>query len=204
MKQILTAFALIMSMTLMAQKPVNPGARGLKQAERLKAELQLNDQQYASVRTINQKYAKEFVSVRNNEAMEKKEKHVQLKAMKQERAEDISAVLTPEQKVKWEKLRAENKEKKKAKVKQRKENIESLNLTAHQKTKMKEAHQAFKSKARALKAEEKSSKDDRKAAMKSLKLERDSEVRKILTDEQFAKWKEMKKNGKKGRGRGKR
>jgi hypothetical protein len=200
MKQIVAAFAMLMSVTLLAQKPVSPEEKGLKQADRLRTELQLNEQQYASVRTINQEYAKQVGDVRKNEAIEKKAKHNQVKELKNEREKEISAVLTPEQKVKWEKLRAENKEKKKAKVKERRQNIEALNLSDDQKVRLKETQQAFKAKARALKEEQKASKSERKGAMKLLKVERDSEVRKILTADQFAKWKEMKKNGKKGRG----
>ncbi len=67
-----------------------------------------------------------------------------------------------------------------------------LNLSAEQKTKMKEIGQSFKGKMMAIKSDAALSKDQRKIQVGEVAKGHEAEIKAVLSPEQFTKWQEMK------------
>ncbi len=205
-RSIMLIGALVISSAIFAQKrDKHPGAAA--PMEKLRTELSLDDQQFATIKGINKKYAEQFSQLRNDSTADKGDKRVALKDLRNKRANEINAVLTPNQKTKLEKLKADRAEKRKDKVKFRNEQRQAqmakvLSLTDDQALKVKEANKTFVEKAKVVREQSRDDKNATKEAMKNLRKEHESAMQSILTKDQFAKWKDMRKTkmqGKKGR-----
>ncbi len=175
--------------------------RASRHAERMKTELSLNDDQFASVKTINKKYANRHIAIRRDSSMTRDQKYEQFKDLRMERKEEIESVLTPDQKVKWEVARKKRTEKMREKAADRKAKRdkflkEELALTDDQQTKMETARKSVKGKLDHLRANTSLSKDEKHAEMKQIRAEYESSVRQVLTDEQFNKWQQLKERRK--------
>lgn len=167
--------------------------------EKLKTELALDDQQYATIKGINQKYAEQFSQIRKDTVTSKSDRHTTLRALRDKRQTEINAVLTTQQKAKFETLKKERAEKRKATVKARGEErqaqlIKDLSLSDAQATKLKAANQAYVEKLKALRAN--TDKESTQAEIKKLRKDHQATLQSILTPEQFSKWKELRKSGK--------
>ena len=109
----LTAMLLLAVTTTFAQRGFGrqgerPSAeeRAQRQTERMQEELKLNDEQTASVKTINQKYAEKMEALWENRPDEREAMREQMQALNAEKEKEISAVLTEEQAQQWEELKA--------------------------------------------------------------------------------------------------
>ena len=168
------------------------------QADKLKTELSLTDAQYASIKGIDKKYADKHAAIKKDSTLTKEKKFGQLKSLKDDKDKEVSAVLTPEQTAKWKALKAEKAEKKKE---HREEAIASheqkvktdLALSDEQFSKFQAENKAYKDKIGALKKDDKS-KEKNGAEFKKLTTEHEAKLKTIFTDEQFTKWKAMKKD----------
>jgi periplasmic protein CpxP/Spy len=165
---------------------------GSKQAERLKKELQLTEQQFVSVKHTNEKFVKEITDIRNDETLSKESKRKKASLLKESRINEISSVLTAEQKTKWEQITAERREEKKKFKKQRREDLQALELTKDQKSRLKAEQQSFKAAVRDLKSSQTASKQEIKSKRLALKADHKENIKKILSEDQFAKWQTMK------------
>lgn len=176
------------------EKQRNHGEGHLK---KLRSELALTDEQYASIKTINQKYRDEFSVLRSDSSQERNQKHVTMKKLRDERGKEIDAVLSSEQKVKLEALQKERAEQRKAFMKKRGENrhatmVRELSLSDDQAKRVADANQLFIEKVRTTREKSGASEDLKKARQ-----EHEATIRSILTPEQFDKWKAMRKSMKK-------
>jgi periplasmic protein CpxP/Spy len=77
-----------------------------------------------------------------------------------------------------------------------------LNLNDAQSAKLKSIHDTQKGKMAAIKSDNTLSKEEKKSKIKEMKAAHDTEMKSVLTHEQYTKWSEMKKNkkGKMGKG----
>jgi Spy/CpxP family protein refolding chaperone len=197
--------ALMISSVIFAQtkdKHRHGGEAGL---EKFKKELSLNDVQYASIKGINKKYAGQFSLLRKDSVTSKTERHTAIKNLRVEKQKEITAVLTADQKMKYEKLKKERSEKRKAQIKTRDEErhaklAKDLSLTVDQAVKVSDANKAFIEKAKALRQNSSGDKASNKEALKKLRKEHDATMQSVLTPDQFTKWKEMRKS-KHGKGK---
>jgi hypothetical protein len=206
-KSILLSMAMMISVMIYAQhKEKDPAERAAHQTERMKSQLSLNDAQYASVKTINEKYAKKFSALRNDDA--KQEKRNEVKSLKDLRQQEINAVLTPEQQQKWQAYREQKQEQGKAhrgeRMDQRREDWKTaLGLTDEQAKKMEAEQIKFHGLLKEIKANTTIDTPAKKLATEKVKQSHKKAVEEILTPDQFAKWKkikrEMKHNRKEGR-----
>lgn len=78
-----------------------------------------------------------------------------------------------------------SKQDRKAKMKQ---HADDLGLSAEQKTKMKEIGQSFKGKMKAIKSDEALSKDQKKMQAGEVAKQHETDVKALLSAEQFTKW----------------
>lgn len=207
MKKILVlVIALMFTGTIYAQRADSPHKspedRAAKQAENMKQKLGLSDQQYASIRSINLKYAERISKLRADTATAREDRHKQMRDLHTQKQSEITQVLSDEQQAKWKTLREDQRNKAGARQGRKGAGSESdwkksLSLSDEQSARLDEAHTAFREKIRTIRDDEKLSEEQRKEKAKAVRAEHESEVKSILSEEQFRKWKEMKKDGKK-------
>ncbi len=191
-KNFLLVIAMMMSTIIFAQHHKGDGKRH-DPSETMKTVLSLNDNQYATIKGINKKYAEKQTSLRQDTLQSRDAKHDAVKSLNQERKQEIQAVLTAEQNAKWKAYKTEQKTKRKeehqkAVEKHQAEMKAALSLSDEQTEKMKLAGNDFKEK---LHAARKDNKGD-KAELKKLKTEYETVVKGILTEEQYQKWTSLK------------
>jgi hypothetical protein len=161
---------------------------GNGQIEKMKTDLALNDTQYAAIKNINEKYAAKQATLKMDSSA-----HETFKALHQEKDKEIQAVLTPEQKTKWETFKVQRNETRKRKVTERLEGNDArmksdLSLSDDQFTKMQAANKSFREKVKTLKGQSSGEQLRDNPEFKKLKTDHDAAVKNILTEEQFAKW----------------
>lgn len=190
--------ALMISSVIFAQTKDKRHHDGEARLEKFKSELSLNDTQYSSIKGINKKYAEQFSKLRKDSVTSKSEKHTTIKSLREQREKEINAVLTPDQKSKLESLKKERVEKRKADKKVRADEhqakmVKELSLSDDQAAKIKEANKSLIEKTKALR-ENSGDKTSDKEEMKKLRKEHEATMQSILTKDQFAKWKDMRKS----------
>jgi Spy/CpxP family protein refolding chaperone len=196
------AMALMISTMIFAQqKHRDPQQIAAWQTEKMKENLALNDTQYASVKKINESYADKFASVRKDDKKVTGEKREALKTIRREHVQAINSVLTPDQQQKWKTLReekkAERKEHRHARHEHRKEKVKTaLSLTDDQASRIESINKDFIEKRHAVKIDKSLSESEMETKLESLKTEHNTAMKSILTDEQFKKWQELKKDHK--------
>jgi protein CpxP len=131
MKNVILAISLMLVTLTFAQKSETKGERGSsqemveKRLGKLKAELNLTDDQMKQIKPIMEARVEKMKSKKESQQAEKAEKKAQREAMKEEmKADDekMKKILTPEQYEKWKALRNDDKEKMKEKIKERRKN----------------------------------------------------------------------------------
>lgn len=157
----------------------------------MKTVLSLDETQDVAFQEISKKYAEQYKVLRE-------EQHKAFRVLHEQREKEIAALLTPEQTAKLkahkEQKAAQHKERMQKAMEQRDAKLKStLSLTDQQAESLKAARKEFGEKAAALRA---SGKKD-KASFGKLKGEHDARIKSILSAEQYQKWSEMKKDGRK-------
>lgn len=121
MKIIIKAFALsfmlLASFSMLqaqqtSRKDMTPETRAIRQAERMKQDLGLTDQQFEKVKAINLKYAQQAEANFKAQKAEREKRQEARKATMTKQQEEIGSVLTKEQSEKWTELRKERMAKK--------------------------------------------------------------------------------------------
>lgn len=79
--------------------------------EQLKKELGLTEEQVAAIEKAAAAEREKREAIRSNTSLTKEQKRQEMRASRQRMDAAIAAVLTPEQKTKWEEIRAQRKEK---------------------------------------------------------------------------------------------
>jgi len=189
-------------MTYAQHKEKDPAKMAEHRTEKMKTYLGLNETQYASVRQINEKYAEKISAARKDDP--KMEKRAEIDALRDQHAQEINAVLTPEQQQKWKTLSDEHREKQKEHREKnhehRKQELKAaLSLSDAQEKQMQAAHESFKTKMKTLHDDKTLSESDKKLKATTLKTEHENAVKEILSADQFAKWKDMRKEFKEHR-----
>jgi hypothetical protein len=192
---VLSALMMISSVMFAQQK--NKAAHGAR-LEKMKSELSLNDTQYASIKGINKKYAEQISKIKKDSTSNKTEKHSAVKTLREQKAKEVNAVLTADQKTKYEKLKQERRDKRMAERTARANEHQAkltkdLGLNDDQALKVKDANKAFIQNVKALRERSGESKVANKEEIKKLRKEHEATMKSLLTDAQFKKWKELRK-----------
>ena len=114
MKNVLWIALLFVNVALIAQsgngRPEGPrGPRG-ENFEKLKAELQLTDDQVAQWKEVQENMRAQLQELRDDESMERSQKREKIKEMRDAVNESIKGILTEEQYTRLEELRATRQE----------------------------------------------------------------------------------------------
>lgn len=182
--------ALVISTIAFAQVKQNGHRNAGGQAERMKEVLSLSDEQYASVKSVNQKYAEKFREMRKESSTSRED----YRKLQQQKRSEINSVLTDAQQQTWKEYRAEQRtERKKSFENRKKDRIEkmksSLDLSDDQIKKLQDANQKFAKQRKALMTDSSLTKEEKKTKFKALSGEQDAAVKGILSPEQYKKWK---------------
>lgn len=105
---LITALGTGVSIAQKQQKPkMDPVERATKRTDRMKEELNLSQAQYDQLLEIHTAHAKEMAAERENEQVAREERKAEMKKRKDAIDAEISAILTEDQKIKWEQIKAE-------------------------------------------------------------------------------------------------
>ncbi len=199
MKKVVILGVWMMATTFLVAQSHSNGAHSarVKQADKMKTELSLDESQYASIMSIHEKYIDKYRLLRHDSSMVRDEKFAQHRALRSEQEKEIDAVLTTEQKNKWEMYKADRREKSKARMSEKKKAHQarmktSLSLTDKQASELDVAGKTFRTKMQELHKESGISDELRVEKMKTIKASHEATVRAILSDDQFKKWTELK------------
>lgn len=195
------AIVMMTSTIIFAQHAKNSHKGHTDRFEKMKTDLALTDAQYASIKSIDAKYNNKRTALKNDSAQTRDAKGTAYKTMRTDENNEIVALLTPEQKTKWDKLKTEHGEKRKEHFQkiseQREAKLKStLGLSDDQSQKMKTVNQQFMEKFTTLRKSD--TKD--KSAFEKLKTDHEAALKGILTPEQFQKWTTMKADMRKKHG----
>lgn len=83
----------------------SPEAMATRRADRMKAELSLTDDQYIKVKTIYLKFADSQAKIRQDSTLARDASREETKKLMTASEEEVNAVLTPEQRTKWEEFK---------------------------------------------------------------------------------------------------
>jgi Spy/CpxP family protein refolding chaperone len=153
----------------------------------MKEALSLDSAQFATIKGINRKYSERAKVLRHDTVRTVDAKRKDWQQLQEQRTRDINSVLTPVQQSKLEdfkKQRVEHRQAAKAEAKARRDGrIKSqLSLTDEQLAKMKSA---------------------RKKSFDQARKDYETEMKKILTKEQFEEWKKMNEGKRERKSKGK-
>ena len=109
MKKLFTVLLFISGFALASNAQYSTHTRDTPKGQitRAKDELKLSEDQNKKWHEIEEQFRSKMKSVRKDEALATEEKKEQLKTLNKERMEQINAVLTPEQRQKWNQMKKE-------------------------------------------------------------------------------------------------
>ena len=188
---------MMLSTIIFAQGQGDPKKHTMKQADKMKTELSLDDVQYKSIKSINSEFEGKYFKLRKDSAITREEKHEQMKTLRLEKNEAIKKVLTQEQYAKWESSRSAHAQKHRAHMAKSHEDRalrmqKSLSLSEQQTAKIKTIDHEFGAKFHALRKDSTLAKADLHERAKQLKEEYRTKTKSVLTEEQLRKWEAQK------------
>jgi len=199
MKKSIIFLGLMMVGTIMfaQRKGVDPMERAAKQADKMKAELALDDVQHKAVKAINEEYADKQIQVRRDSALSKESRHNKVRTLHQEKNAALKKVLTEEQHKKLVASRAAHANKHKARMARhhsdRAQRMQkNLSLSDEQTAKIKAIDKEFANKFRLLRSDSTLAKEDSHAWARQLREEYQSKTKSILSEDQLKKWESQK------------
>ncbi|HEY9049867.1 MAG TPA: hypothetical protein VIN08_28405 [Ohtaekwangia sp.] len=207
-KSIVLVVVMMVSTIIFAQRNGKPHHKhNGDELEKMKTELSLNDKQYATIKGIGDKYSEKFKALRKDSTQAREKKFVALRSLREEKDKEVTAVLTSEQKAKWDTYKADRAAKKKEERKQAAEKRAqkmktALSLSDDQFAKIQAENKSFKEKVQTLKQSKDASAKPDESKFKAIMDEHDAHVKAILTPEQYQKWSSMKKDMYKKHGKG--
>lgn len=161
--------------------------------------LNLTPAQKQQIKSINEDFKTRMQSLNSNDNILVKDQRAQRKALMDERNSKISALLTPEQKTQFDKMRQNREGRFGGEMGRDRDNKmermkTNLGLTDDQLAKMKANNQSFKQKAEAIRNNQSLNEDQKKAQFEILRKEREANLKNVLTADQIARLDAMKKN----------
>ncbi len=187
------AFALFFafSISVFAQKHDGKHHNHKERLEKMKTELGLSDSQVEQIKAIHQKNKEESKKLRKEAKEGNEESRAKLKANRAETKAEVAQILTPEQRKKAEALKTERKDPKNRAEKHAEKMKSELSLSDAQTTKVKAALVTKMTKMHDLREKAGDEKID-KTERKALKTAFETELKSILSEEQFIKYETIK------------
>ncbi|MEM0992652.1 MAG: hypothetical protein AAF847_12850 [Bacteroidota bacterium] len=154
------------------------------------AEVGLTETEISEVKAIDKKFKADAKLVRNNAELDRKAKGTQLRALQQERKDQLIAVMGEEKYAQFREIAAQKRKSNKAR---KDAALEDLNLSEEQEDKLQQINQKFRTAGQELRKNESMSVEDKKQRAKELRKGQLDEIKSVLTKEQYDKYVAMKK-----------
>jgi len=154
------------------------------------SEVGLTDAQITEVKTADKKFKQDAKAVRANTSLDRKAKGTQLRTLQQERKAKFMEIMGEEKYARFKEVAAQ----KRSEIKEGKvAAMAELDLTTDQENEIKTINQKFRKAGQELRADKNSSTEDKKIRSKELRKQHINEIKSVLTEEQYAKYIEIKK-----------
>lgn len=154
------------------------------------SEVGLTEAQVTEVKAADKKFKQDAKAVRANASLDRKAKGTQLRTLQQERKAKFIEIMGEEKYARFQEVAAE----KRSEIKEGKvAAMAELGLTADQENKIKVINKKFRKAGQELRADKKMPTEDKKIRSKELRKQHINEIKSVLTEEQYAKYIEMKK-----------
>jgi hypothetical protein len=194
MKKSLIVMAMMMISVFIFAQQTDRAAMAIKQAEKMKTELSLSDQQFEKVKQIQERFASGHARLLSDTAMARENRVVERKRMNDERMAEIKGVLTEEQYKKWSEFREKQMNKNSSQVRKEraKNQLEELrtvlSLTDEQFAKVVKINNDLIAGLKTLRTDSSASRDNKRVEIKKIKDGRNAAMKAVLTEEQFVKF----------------
>ena len=183
----------------------SPGIEGRMKMHDKKTmqELNLTEAQKTQLKAQKEASKAQLEAIKNDASLTEQQRAEKAKAIHQDQRNKMQALLTSEQKLKLEESRKASQARGKEMGEKRKQAYKDLNLSTEQSAKLKAKREASKVKIDAIKANSSLTEEQKKAQVKEVMKSSKADMKNILTEEQFKKLQEMKKqkHGKGSKGR---
>lgn len=199
MKNIMLTMAFVLVSTIIfAQHHKGDRMSGEKQALEMKEKLSLTDEQFAKLKSINEKFGERYTALRKDSTLSREQSFSEMKKIRQEKQDEIKSILTEQQFTQWTALKKEHRAKNRhGKRISGEEMKKALSLSDDQYAKVKAIDKKYGEQFKSLRKDSTLSQVTARAEMKKLKDERQGELKGVMSEEQYAKWKVMKAEQKK-------
>jgi hypothetical protein len=180
-----------------------------KQAEKMKTELSLTDEQFQKIKQIQEKFTSSQARLLADTAMARENRVVERKRMNDERMSEIKGVLSEEQQKKWAEFREKQirKDPSPRRVERAKNQMEELrtllNLSDEQFDKVVKINNDAIAGVKTLRTDSSVSRENVRGEMRKIKEGRNTAMKAVLTEEQYQKFLayEQEKNSQQRRGK---
>lgn len=184
-------------------KQKNAAQRAAGESERMKNVMELNDTQYASVKSLNEKYSLQMQKLWRDSTLTADERKNQVKKIRTDKEAELKATVAPQQFEKWNTHKATTKQhraKHHARRGKHGAHIKNeLSLSEDQQVKFRQANISFGEKFKAVRQSKELTDAEKKSEFQKLKSEHDAAIKSILSAEQYQKWTTLKEAHKKDR-----
>lgn len=187
MRNIMLITALFCSTMLAAQQPQDDANRKPHQSEKMREALKLSDDQYMKISEIRSQYRQSFDEVRKTSREE-------FRSIREKRDAEIDAILTDEQREKWNSIKEERRHKKPHYRKDGARDLKGkLNLSDEQVEGMKKAGKEFREQMHKVRKDSTTSHEDRRKEFQRIGQNYNDQVKSLLTESQYEQWISAKK-----------
>jgi len=191
MKQLVKIFLVVCLLPVLAKaQPAGRQAWGKQWKDRLE-NLNLTESQKEQLKTLRERMREESQSILKNDALTPSEKQDKITALREFWQAELAKILTPEQLAKWKQMQPGPKNYRL--LENWEEIVSALDLTAEQKEKIKPLLQKGAEQAKSILQDNSLSKEEKKEKVQSLWKETRAALRETLTQQQWQKLQEKRK-----------
>lgn len=186
------------AVSLHAQEPVQPHQqqhKNFRHHERgmIAKKLNFSDQQKEQLKNINTDYRNKLTELKKHEEISVKEMKTQLKTLHKDHKAQLQALLTPEQKDKLDRMKADRMEMAKANATARAEKLKiKLGLSDEQAGKLRTLRTDLVAKMKAVHTDNSLSREQKREQFKSLVTAQQAQLKDILTAKQLQQLEQLK------------
>ncbi|MFN6944938.1 MAG: hypothetical protein ACK4ND_08305 [Cytophagaceae bacterium] len=199
MKKIIFGILFLAGTAVYAQSPhvQSNNTDRSKKHEQFKKDLNLDEQQEAAIKALREEYKTKAGEIKNNSSLNEEQRKSEFMKLHKEKRSRMQEILTPEQTQMLKEKKAEYQKNKKGKGEKGGYKTDyaqlkkDLNLTDQQVNDMKALNENYRTKKAAVKSSSSLDEEAKRAQYKSLRSEKNTELKKILSEEQYNKYKEM-------------
>lgn len=158
----------------------------------LAKKLNFSDQQKQQLKDINTKYHQQLADLKKNEDITVREQKARMAAIHKEHKEQMQALLTPEQKTQWQKMKEEHKELAKVNANARAEKMKiKLGLSDEQAKQLKDMHASTFAKIKQIRENQSLSREQKREQVKSIVKDQHEQLKSVLTPGQLKQLEDM-------------